>query len=216
MTETSKLSKSFNFFPFPWDYDNYDPNLGLNILDYGVTPILQTKEKNYTATFEDQKAMLIKNSLRYTNDEDQKVTEHRIDRVLHLLKKLQDVRNIHPNVPLTTIYSSQFDTLSGYATSDDEPNPISVHSQNLLYDKGKFLYHKGDQSIEITQVLLRPLKWAYDFEQNRENSKYPIEIINIGPTIGPHLDPKQSYQNDNSKNRYRQMKGNGYSHSQLT
>ena len=54
MTQTVYESKSFNFIPFPWDYSEYDPNVGLNIIDYSKTPIMQTKNRNYYVSFEDQ------------------------------------------------------------------------------------------------------------------------------------------------------------------
>lgn len=150
MSQDVHNSSSFNFIPFPWNYNSYDSNVGLKIIDYNKTPILQTKDRNYYVGFKDQKEMLLKNSLRYKVDEDYKVTKARIEKMFELMKEVHDIRDQYPNVPMTVLYSSQIDTLYSYITSDDEPDPISAHQQGKLYDKGRFLYRKGDGSIEIT------------------------------------------------------------------
>lgn len=92
--------------------------------------------------------MLLRNSLRYNRDEKYEETEKRINKLFELLKEVQEVRNNHPNVPMTVLYSSQIDTIYQYIT--DEDDPIDSHSDDQLYDKGRFMYRKGDGSIEIT------------------------------------------------------------------
>ncbi len=102
-------TRTLNYVPFIWEEQfkgSKIDELGLRIRDQSSLPVVTTKSKTYTATPKDCKQILYDQSLRKERTEDSKVTVSRVDRMADTFMHQDDVRNFHPGVPLTVLYSA--------------------------------------------------------------------------------------------------------------
>lgn len=166
------LNQNYSLSWFPSPLENCgnllekEKKCSSSIIDYLSEPLVTIENKGYFSKKQDLLDLISNFSI--SKNESLHIYQESIKNQLNLLK--------NPEVPMTIIYSSLFETKKSIIYKSD-PNSQTNLKEDFYWDE-EIIFGKGDGNVLTSFVLVPASKWIWEYKNKISNSK-PIKIIEI-------------------------------------
>jgi len=171
---------NFPFYPTPEKICFRQRNCGMHLYDYFVKPIWKDCDLNKDYKIEDLQDLLVDLSFPRHPQETKDEMRQRIVYLLDHVKKNGIDQLQNPNVPFTLIFGSQVPTATYFGSLvHDLQGQAKDLKDEFESSEIKIYKQYGDGTVSVNSALVPVLKWAYEFQTKKSESKgiYPVQII---------------------------------------